>query len=135
MPILKFSTFDRPMKCTPPWSKLYQARLLAVVVEVLQVAGQAVVERVVFARHGVHAIDADFLQQFLRLAELLRFRQVADIAGVHDQRGRLRQRIDVRAARRRLPTTSGLASLWKPICVSLIWTKVNARARPRRLRA
>src|SRR6266480_3299763 len=29
-------------------------------------------------------------------------------------------------ARRRLPTTSGLASLRKPICVSLICTKVSA---------
>ena len=38
-------------------------------------------------------------------------------------------------ARRRLPTTSGLASLRKPICVSLICTKVSAFVGGRRGRA
>ena len=63
---------------------------IAVVIEKLEVAGRAVVDRVVLARHRVHAIDADFLQHLARLAEFLGLRQMADVAGVHDERGRLR---------------------------------------------
>ena len=40
VPSLKFSTLLRPTKCTPPWSKLYQRLAVAVVIEVLQIAGR-----------------------------------------------------------------------------------------------
>ena len=83
------------MKCTPRWSKLYQARPLPSWSKNLQVAGDAVVDRVVLARHRVDAVDADLAQQVARAAELLGLRQVADVAGVDDERRRVRQRVDV----------------------------------------
>ena len=67
-----------------------------IVVEEFQVAVDAVVDRVVLAGHGVHAIDVDLLQQLARLPELLGFGQVAHVACVYDERGRMRQRVDVR---------------------------------------
>ena len=68
---------------------------IAIVIEELEVAGDAIIDRVVFARNRVHTIDVDFLQHLARLAEFLGFRQVAHVAGVHDEGRRLRQRVDV----------------------------------------
>src|SRR4029077_10358973 len=68
---------------------------VAIVIEELEIAGYAVIDGVVLARNRVHAVDMDFLQQFARLAEFLGFRQVAHIAGVHDEGRCLRQRVDV----------------------------------------
>lgn len=65
-------------------------------IEVAKVAGGAVVDRVVLAGHGVHAIDTNLLQHLACLPELLGLRQMADVAGVHDECGRPGQRMNVR---------------------------------------
>src|SRR5215471_17964587 len=56
----------------------------AIVIEKLEIPGHAFVDRVVFPRDGMYAIDTDFLQQLACLAEFIRLRQVAHVAGVHD---------------------------------------------------
>ena len=99
---------------------------LAVVIEELEIAGDAVVDRVVLARHRVHAVDLDLGKELARAAELVGLGEVTDVAGVDDERRRCGKAWMSAIARRRLPTTSGLASRLNPMCVSLIWTKVRS---------
>ena len=68
---------------------------IAIVIEKPEIAGRAVIDRVVFARNRMHAIYTDFLQHLTCLAEFLGLRQMAHVAGVHDEGGRLGQRVDV----------------------------------------
>ncbi len=46
---------------------------IPVVIEIFEVAGHTLVDRVVLARYRMDAIDMKFLKQLTRLAEFLRF--------------------------------------------------------------
>ena len=62
--------------------------ILAVVIELLEIAAEARIERIVFARHRMHTIDFELSQKILRLAEFLGLGKMAHIARVHDELGR-----------------------------------------------
>jgi hypothetical protein len=92
---------------------------MAIVIEKLEIAGHAFVDRVVLARNRVHAIDMNFLQDLARLPEFLGLRQVADIAGVHHEGRRLRQRIDVRDRAAQAADDVGIGFLAKAdVCIA-----------------
>ena len=86
---------------------------LAIVIEELEVTVHAFIDRVVFARHRVYAIDTEFLQHLTRLGEFLGLRQMAHIARVHDEGRPLGQRVDVGDRAAQAPHDVGIGFLAK----------------------
>ena len=89
-----------------------------------------VAEDVVLARHVKDFSRFDRLQDVIHLVVLFGFREMCDISGVNDECRRRRQRIDPSTAVLSVPATSVLASLLKPMWLSLICTKLNAPGEP-----
>ena len=121
------ATLTRPTKCTPLWSKLYQPSRgpLAEPLEVLAV----VADDVVLAGHVEDLADLDPLEDLGDGVELLRLREVGEVAGVDQEVGRLRQRVDPgHGLLERGGHVACSASLLKPMWLSLIWTNEKSAA-------
>ena len=91
--------------------------------EACKVLADRRIRDVVFARRGMQLGCPQPRKQLLRQIKFVRLRQVGDVAGVNDQRRLLRPWPFTRSmAESASPLTSGLASLAKPMWVSLICT-------------
>ena len=124
-PALRSTTLTRPTKCTPPWSKLYQPAPWLPLAVALAVGGAVVDQHVVLAR-DVERLQPRLADELVGQVELLGLGQVADVAGVqHEGRRAAAGRGSCAIAALSVPGTSVLASLLKPIWLSLIWTKLR----------